>query len=368
MSTSYAQARQNCPSCHPQLSNSRSIYSTLPFLSSHRFVPPQSTWKFSSLRISSLFARTARIAYAAIDSSISCLTTFARTCIPTQLRPSLSAPTPTTSRSRSFVLLASSSPAAHHTPISSFIFPLLTLPLLILSPSPSLHLAAALYCIHLAFWLDIVDLQRAVGHRRGYDKGASEVGPCLEQPLSQQKQSDICLMGVSITAPWSQGRRWADWADSSSSACIGFRRRLGLTWQRPRSSALPGPVMLADRQHRCANYPSKRRPQSLKDVTQVQDARPPVPTVTRTSQDSEKTPPTRKERESTSLSVADERDAGVSDEVWNQLEADKNATDLVLTLFQEASSERQRRLEQAQEIKKSPGGTSRGASADQSEQ
>jgi hypothetical protein len=94
-------------------------------------------------------------------------------------------------RLRSFVLLTSSSLAAHHTPISSFIFPLPILPLFILSTSLSLHLAAALYYAQLAFWLDISDLQRAVDHRRGYGKGASEVGLCLEQPLSQQRQSNI---------------------------------------------------------------------------------------------------------------------------------------------------------------------------------
>ena len=111
-------------------------------------------------------------------------------------------------------------------------------------------------------------------------------------------------------------------------------------------------VMLAERQNRCANYSSRKRPQSLEDVTQVQDARPPVPTVTCTSHDIEKTPPTCIEKESTSPPVADERDAGVSDEVWDQLEADKNAADLASTLSREATSERQRKLEQAQEIEK----------------
>ena len=111
-------------------------------------------------------------------------------------------------------------------------------------------------------------------------------------------------------------------------------------------------VMLAERQEKCAKLPSKRRLQSLDDVTQVQDALPPVPTVTRTSQDIEKAPPFRKEKESTSPQVADDRDAGLSDEVWNQLEADKEAADLASRLSQKAVLDRQRKLEQAQEIEK----------------
>ena len=109
-------------------------------------------------------------------------------------------------------------------------------------------------------------------------------------------------------------------------------------------------VMLAERQERCAKLPSKRRLQSLDDVTQVQHALPPVPAVTRTSQDIEKAPATRKEKEPTSPQVADERDAGVSDEVWNQLQADKEAADLALELSREATLESQRKLEQAQEV------------------
>lgn len=111
-------------------------------------------------------------------------------------------------------------------------------------------------------------------------------------------------------------------------------------------------AMLAERKDRWTNHPSKRRPQPLEDVTQVQDDRPPTPTVTRTSQDIEITPPPGKEKKSTSPAVADERDEAVPDEVWNQLEADKKAADLAPILAQKAISERQRKLEQAQDIEK----------------
>lgn len=107
-------------------------------------------------------------------------------------------------------------------------------------------------------------------------------------------------------------------------------------------------VMLAERHEKCANIPSRRRLQALDDMTQVQDALPPVPTITRTSQHIEKAPPTRKEKEPGSPQVADKRDAGVSDEVWNQLEADKKAADLASKFSQEANLERQRKLEMAQ--------------------
>ena len=50
------------------------------------------------------------------------------------------------------------------------------------------------------------------------------------------------LIGVPFAAPPVHSRRWgcADWAASSTSAYIDFRRRLGLTWQPQQRLALPG--------------------------------------------------------------------------------------------------------------------------------
>jgi hypothetical protein len=71
-------------------------------------------------------------------------------------------------------------------------------------------------------------------------------------------------------------------------------------------------------------------PHSLKDSGQAHHALPPVPTITRTSQDIGKGPPTAKKKKSMSPQIVDDRDTGISDEVLNQLQADKQAADLAL--------------------------------------
>jgi len=93
-------------------------------------------------------------ACAAIHSTISRLVTVCSDLHPrlpkaTQLRRSLSAPTPPTSVERfpttiAIVLLASSSSPAYHTPKSSFLFPRSPNPFPTFPPWPSLHFAAAL--------------------------------------------------------------------------------------------------------------------------------------------------------------------------------------------------------------------------------
>ena len=87
-------------------------------------------------------------------------------------------------------------------------------------------------------------------------------------------------------------------------------------------------LMLAERRDRCANLPPRRRPHPLEDLAQVHDTIPPVPTATSTLQDIDKPLDAHKEKESVSPQTIDDRDPEVSDEVWSQLQSDKQAADL----------------------------------------
>ncbi len=84
-------------------------------------------------------------------------------------------------------------------------------------------------------------------------------------------------------------------------------------------------------------------------MAQVHDAIPPVSTATSTSQDIEKALDAHKEKESVPPQTTSDRDPEVSDEVWNQLQSDKQAADLALKFSREETLDRERKLEQARE-------------------
>lgn len=129
---------------------------------------------------------------------------------------------------------------------------------------------------------------------------------------------------------------------------------LGLTSEEALECAK---TMLAERRERCANSQTKgRRPQfGLEDLTEMQDAPPPIRLTTQMAQNIRKAPsppPELNEPEPEALPkiVDDEqRDTGVSDQIWTQLQTDKQATTLAEKRNQEAMLEVQRELKRAQE-------------------
>ena len=110
-------------------------------------------------------------------------------------------------------------------------------------------------------------------------------------------------------------------------------------------------TMLAEREEKRAKVPTRGYLQSSENSLMVQDPPPTTPLVTRTVKDLQDTP-LPKEQDLMHPHLGDGRDVGVSDEVWNQLEADKKAAGLASKLSREAALERQQKLEQAQEIEK----------------
>ena len=120
-------------------------------------------------------------------------------------------------------------------------------------------------------------------------------------------------------------------------------------------------IMLAERRERCALPPLPTRPKLLNRMTQVRGPVPPV--LTRAKQNIE-TVSTRNEMhkeeekedekkeeggEWMSLaSSADERDAGISDDIWNQLKADKQSAVQITKLAEENIMTRQHLLEELQ--------------------
>ncbi|KAI9755731.1 MAG: hypothetical protein M4579_004161 [Chaenotheca gracillima] len=110
-------------------------------------------------------------------------------------------------------------------------------------------------------------------------------------------------------------------------------------------------VMLAERQDRCATLPSQKRPQLGEAAARLPDTLPSTPPLTRTRQIVEKTSGTE-ETKSILTQRADERDPGVSDESWSELQAAKEASARATKMAQIAIAASQQKLETAREMEK----------------
>lgn len=94
-------------------------------------------------------------------------------------------------------------------------------------------------------------------------------------------------------------------------------------------------TMLSARKSRCATTTSKDATSSFPDMAQMLDSLPPVPpavssaheTNTTSAQEETMANPKKHSKETAALPAPNTRDAGVSDEVWNQLQADLAAED-----------------------------------------